>query len=125
MTSVFVNLVLVFSGGALGATLRYWLGYSVAQRAATRFPLGTLVVNLIGTVIIGVLARNASVLGARPLLFADIGFVGAFTTFSSLSYETWVLLEQGLVLEAFVNPVLSVALGLFGVAVGLMIGSLR
>lgn len=125
MIAVFVNGVLVFAGGALGAALRYWLGFYVSQRVAGRLPLGTLVVNLVGTVIIGLLASNAARLGIRPMLFFDIGFVGAFTTFSSLSYETWVLLEQGLFLEAFLNPVLSVIVGLFGVSLGMLVGSVR
>lgn len=120
---VFINLVVVFVGGALGAVSRYLLGYYVNQKAQARLPLGTLTVNLIGALLIGILTQKATVLGPRPMLFADMGFVGAFTTFSSLSYETLMLIEQGLYLEAFLNPTISVLLGLFGVSLGMLVGS--
>ncbi len=123
MGKVLVNLAVVFGGGALGAVSRYLLGFWITQRTRARLPLGTLAVNLLGTLIIGILTRDAMVLGQRTLLFADMGFVGAFTTFSSLSYETLMLLEQGLYLEAFLNPAVSVLLGLFGVSVGMLIGA--
>ncbi len=123
MSIVFINLVVVFVGGALGAVSRYLLGYYVSQKAQARFPVGTLTVNLIGAVIIGILTRRALVLGPGPILFADMGFVGAFTTFSSLSYETLMFLEQGLYLEAFLNPAISVLLGLFGVSLGMLVGA--
>lgn len=88
-----------------------------------RFPLGTMVVNLVGTVIIGVLVEATKSLDPRVLLFADVGFTGAFTTFSSFTYETLMLLEQGLYREALLNPLLSIVFGFFGVSAGMLIGS--
>lgn len=122
-TVILVNVVVVFCGGALGAVSRYLLGLWVNQRASGRFPLGTLAVNLVGSVLIGILARDTYALGTRTVLFAEMGFVGAFTTFSSLSYETLLLLEQQSYLEAFLNPVVSVILGLCGVVCGTLLGT--
>ncbi len=82
-----------------------------------------MVVNLVGTVVIGVLAEATKTLDPRVLLFADVGFTGAFTTFSSFTYETLILLEQGLYREALLNPSISLVLGFFGVYAGLLLGS--
>ena len=117
-----VNLLIIFLGGGLGAVARYSLSSFINQRTEARLPVGTLSVNLIGTVVIGIISSQARHLGARGILFTDIGFVGAFTTFSSLSYETLVLLEQGFSFEAFINPLISLILGMLGVSVGFYIG---
>lgn len=118
-----INLGVVFIGGCLGAVARYLLGFIVNQKSRGRFPLGTMVVNLVGTVIIGFLVGASTSMDPRVLLFADVGFTGAFTTFSSFSYETLILLEQGLYREALLNPSLSLVLGFLGVSCGMMIGS--
>lgn len=123
MSDLILSLGVVFVGGALGAVARFLLGFVVNQRNMGTFPLGTLVVNLTGTVIIGFLAQTTTRLDPRVLLFADVGFVGAFTTFSSFSYETLILLEQGLYRDALLNPSLSLVLGFLGVSVGMWIGS--
>ncbi len=123
VSDLFLNVGVVFIGGALGAVARFLLGFVVNQRNMGTFPLGTLVVNLAGTVIIGVLVQTTKSLDPRMLLFADVGFVGAFTTFSSFSYETLILLEQGLYRDALLNPSLSLVLGFLGVSVGMWIGS--
>ncbi len=123
VSDLFVNIGAVFIGGALGAVARFLLGFVVNQRNVGKFPLGTLVVNLTGTVIIGFLAQTTTRLDPRVLLLADVGFVGAFTTFSSFSYETLILLEQGLYREALLNPSLSLVLGFVGVSAGMLIGS--
>jgi CrcB protein len=116
------NIVVVFTGGAMGAVSRYLISSNVNQRAQRRFPLGTFTVNLIGSIIIGIIAQRAQDLGTQVVLWADVGFVGAFTTFSSLAYETVILLEQGFYLEALPNPTLSVILGLCGVSLGFWLG---
>lgn len=117
-----VHLLVIFIGGSLGAIARYSLSVYIGQRSEARLPLGTLTVNLIGTVIIGIISYQAKAMGVTWVLFADIGFVGAFTTFSSLSYETLMVLEQGFAFEAFINPLVSLMLGLLGVSIGFYLG---
>jgi CrcB protein len=116
------NVVLVFFGGALGAVTRYFMARWVEQQTNATLPLGTLVVNLLGCFFIGWLHGTLLPVPHRVELILSTGFVGAFTTFSTLSYETLRLLEEGSFTEAFWNPVLSVLLGLFFVALGDAVG---
>lgn len=89
---------LVFVGGGLGATARYWLGGWVQDRSgSTAFPYGTLAVNATGSLLIGVVLalvlRQDLSLGWR--LFLAVGVLGGFTTFSSFAYETVALIQAG------------------------------
>jgi CrcB protein len=116
---------MVALGGAAGALTRYVLDGWVAERVAGAFPWGTLVINLSGSLVLGLLfalAIERDVLPAEiraPLL---IGFLGAYTTFSTLMLESWRLVEGGAVGLAFVNVVGSSLLGLAAVFIGLALG---
>jgi CrcB protein len=118
-------IVLVALGGAAGAVARYVLEGWVAQRVAGAFPWGTLVINLSGSLVLGVLfalavERNVLPAGVRgPLM---IGFLGAYTTFSTLMLESWRLWEDGAVALALGNVLGSAALGIVAVVAGLTIG---
>jgi fluoride exporter len=120
-----VILVLVALGGAAGSVMRYLVDGWVLARTGTLFPYGTLVINLSGSFVLGLLAALAI---DRALLPAEIraplmiGFLGAYTTFSTLMLESWRLLEGGEAALAFVNAAGSVALGLIAVAAGLALG---
>jgi fluoride exporter len=109
MTVLFVVL-----GGAVGAPARYVLDRLVQQRVRGPFPWGTLTVNLLGSAVLG------AMLGAGPpqvvTALVGTGFCGAFTTFSTFGYETVRLLEDGSFLEAGLNALGSVALGLLAAA---------
>jgi CrcB protein len=90
--------VLVMVGGALGSLARYWIGLGVAQWAgAPPFPFGTLLVNLVGSFVLGGLFAWSAALRIDPavLLLAGTGFCGGFTTFSTLSVECLALLQKG------------------------------
>lgn len=93
----------IAAGGALGALSRVWLATLIDTWTQTRFPFGTLSVNLIGSLLMGVCfvliaERWAIAPEWRPLLVA--GFLGAFTTFSAFSLDALLLMENGLLLQA-------------------------
>lgn len=98
--------LLVAAGGALGAMARYALSGWVSGTADGRFPYGTLAVNLIGSFIIGfflTLALERFSWSPELRVFVTVGFLGAFTTFSTFSYETVELLRGGIYLTACLN----------------------
>lgn len=120
-----MTLVYVAVGGAAGAAARYLVDGIVSQRILGAFPWGTLVVNLGGSLLLGLLYALAVERGILPASIRApvmIGFLGAFTTFSTLMLETWRLIEAGALGIAAVNALGSVALGLVAVFVGLAIG---
>lgn len=104
-----------------GAVCRYLVDLAVQHRSASAFPLGTLVVNLTGSLALGFLVGLSlhHGLGATPRTLLGTGFLGAYTTFSTFSYETVRLLEDGGHREAVVNAAASLGLGLAGAATGL------
>jgi CrcB protein len=115
------RLVLIFLGGGCGTVLRYLVQGWVQKLAGPVFPLGTMVVNLSGCLVIGLL--GSLLLGPRPIAedyrFAILtGLLGGYTTFSTFGWETLKLTEEGEYLYAGLNVVLSVALGLTGVWLG-------
>lgn len=117
------SFFLIGLGGALGTLARYGLGQLVMRIWTGALPLWTWAANLTGCLLIGV---AVAVLGAEARdarLFAVVGFLGAFTTFSTFSLETVRLLERGLVGHALVNAVGAVVLGLACVWLGLRIGA--
>ncbi|HWQ33233.1 MAG TPA: fluoride efflux transporter CrcB [Blastocatellia bacterium] len=117
------KLVVVALGGALGALARYWLGGLISARWPTQFPLGTFVINLTGSFIIGfflTLVSQRLTIHPHWRLLVAVGFVGAYTTFSTFEYETLRLIEEGNLLSAALNVILSVALGFIAVWLGVV-----
>lgn len=115
--------------GALGCLARYWLSGVVYTLLGRGFPWGTLVVNVTGSFLIGlVMELSLTTTLIPPTLRAGlaIGFMGGLTTFSTFSYETFRLLEEGQFLVAFLNAVVSVAVCLVftwgGIVVARQIG---
>ena len=108
------------AGGAVGSLARYGMSVAAAGWLGRGFPWGTLLVNLIGSLILGLVVRSAGALELAPETRAllTVGFCGAFTTFSTFSLETIVLLEQGFWARAVAYSLGSVALGVAAVAAG-------
>jgi CrcB protein len=119
------SLLLVGAGGAIGAVARYGLYVLFGRLWPSDFPLATLTVNILGSIImgalIGVLARTLPVMGSDIRLFAAVGILGGFTTFSSFSLDTIVLIERGELAQATLYVVLSVVVCLVGLYLGLLI----
>jgi len=112
---------MVALGGAIGASARYWLGNLVNSRLPMQFPLGTFVINVTGSFIIGffltLVTQRITVHPNWRLLIA-VGFVGAYTTFSTFEFETLKLIEEGSVVSAALNVILSFVLGFIAVWLG-------
>jgi CrcB protein len=118
-------LLWVGLGGFLGANARYLLGGLIAERWGTVFPWGTFAVNITGSFILGFFLAFAQ---ERPwvhpnwrLLFA-VGFLGAYTTFSTFTYESMRLLQDGEFLLAFANLAGSVLAGCTAALAGIAMG---
>lgn len=114
-------LAWVALAGALGAVARYAVHTLVQSRVAGLFPLGTVVVNLSGSFVLGVVVGLTIAHGLDPDVRAIVGagFVGAYTTFSSFSSETLGLMEDGVPGTALVNAFGSVVAGLVAATAGL------
>lgn len=122
-----MTLLLVGAGGFLGAIARYVVDGWVATSTGGGFPWGTLVVNVSGSFALGVLfaaSVERDLLPAALRVPVLIGFIGAYTTFSTLALESWRLVESGSYVAAFANIGGSVVLGMLAVVAGLAIGRL-
>lgn len=109
--------------GAIGAPTRYLVDDFVQRRHPGAFPWGTLVINISGSLILGVVTGLALYhgLGPIPKTAIGVGFCGAYTTFSTFSYETVRLVETGALGPAFANALGSVIAGLAAAALGVAV----
>ncbi len=116
--------LLVALGGALGSFLRYALGAWAQGVLGPGFPWSTLLVNALGSFLIGAVVRLSleGALSGEARLFLAVGVLGGFTTFSSLSYETLALLQEGEAVKALLYAGGSLLLGLFLVFWGYRLG---
>jgi CrcB protein len=119
------HILVIATGGAAGALLRYWMSNGIHAAFGQGFPYGTLAVNVAGSIFMGLLyvflvERMLAGMEWRAALM--IGLLGAFTTFSSFSIETMNLLEAGQHLRAGLNVLLSVSLCLVGCWLGMIVG---
>ena len=119
------NLLYIAGGGAIGSVLRYLISTGVQTMFGKDFPFGTLSVNLVGSILIGLLYV---LLGERLdtneawRMALIVGLLGGFTTFSAFSLETFNLLQGGQPGKAAINVLLSVCLCLAGCWLGMIIG---
>jgi len=119
------QLIAIAAGGAAGALLRFWVANGVYQLLGRGFPYGTLAVNVLGSLAMGLLyvlllERSTASPELRAALL--VGFLGAFTTFSTFSIETFNLIEQAELFKAGLNMLLSVSACLIACWFGLVIG---
>ncbi|MDD3042997.1 MAG: fluoride efflux transporter CrcB [Methanosarcinaceae archaeon] len=106
------KLFLVGAGGFLGATLRYAVSSRIPK--IRHIPAGTLTVNILGSLLLGLLTFSSE--PESMVYLVNIGMLGSFTTFSTFAYETFKLLEEGKNVHFFLNIFLNVALCLAGVS---------
>ena len=108
-------------GGALGALSRYWL---ISALGASRFPWGTFTVNVLGSCLIGVLyvlISERAVLSEQWRALLIVGYLGAFTTFSSFSLDALLMMQEGRLLQAALYVLGSVALCMAGAWLGIVL----
>ena len=113
----------IAAGGAIGAVLRFWMSNGVHMLLGRGFPYGTLLVNVLGSLLMGylyILMVERLALAPEWRAFALVGLLGAFTTFSTFSVETLVLIEQADYARAAVNVALSVSACLLAAYVGIL-----
>jgi CrcB protein len=119
---------LLISGGAvLGANLRYWISDFISRRVSTGFPIGTLIINASGSFLLGFLVTLATerlILDSRLRLLFVVGFLGAYTTFSTYTYESVNLILKGELVNGLINLFGSAFLGILSVALGIFLAKL-
>lgn len=116
--------LLVAAGGFVGAPARYMLDRAVTQRLESDLPWGTFFVNLSGSLLLGLLialSLKGHLSGPAKALLAT-GFCGAYTTFSTFTFETVRLVQDGRMLHAATNAAASAAVGLAAAAAGFALG---
>jgi CrcB protein len=119
------SFILVGIGGAIGAMARFGAGKLIGHVWPASFPLATLLINILGStlmgVLVGLLARLTPSWSETARLFAAVGVLGGFTTFSAFSLETVMLIERGDMLWAGAYVLLSVVVCLAGLYLGLLV----
>ena len=120
-----MRLLLVLAGGAIGSGTRYLTATWLAARFGTGFPWGTLVVNVVGCFLIGLIATlsdERGSVGANVRVFLVVGFLGGLTTFSSFALETMRLVQNNTPARALFNLFGSLMLGFAAAIVGISAG---
>ncbi len=115
------NILIIGIGGFFGAITRYGVAVWIGQRWGRSFPLGTFIINVSGSFLIGLLMTLMTekiIENPQWRLLLVVGFLGAYTTFSTFEYETGALLKDGEWLYASLNVVLSVAMGFIALKLG-------
>ncbi|MBK5229159.1 MAG: fluoride efflux transporter CrcB [Actinobacteria bacterium] len=114
-----MTVLAVAVGGGIGAWCRYALGGVIVARQQRPFPVETLVINVLGSLLLGALAGSASAgrLPDQALTWGGTGFCGAFTTFSTFTFETLRLIEDGAWRTALTNLLLSGSLCFAGAGI--------
>jgi fluoride exporter len=119
-----MNFLIIGIGGFLGAVARYGVGLWIGRQWGRSFPIGTFVINVSGSFLIGLLMSlftERFMVNPQWRLLSVVGFLGAYTTFSTFEYETGALLRDGEWLIAMLNVVLSVIVGFAALKLGEMI----
>lgn len=119
------NLLMIAVGGALGAISRYGLSQLAINVFGKGFPFGTLIANFVGSLLMGLLfalLESESIL-PHAKISLGVGFLGAFTTFSTFSLDTVLMIQAGDIQKAILNIIGNLLLCLIAVFIGLWLGS--
>ena len=117
------NFLLVFIGGGFGSGLRYLIG-KYLNSSLGGFPIGTFTVNIIGSLLIGLIlgyAAKENSLSQNQVLLLATGFCGGFTTFSAFAQENFQMLKTGDIMQFSIYTISSIVVGLIAVFIGIYI----
>lgn len=121
------NYFYVMAGAAFGGLLRYLVADFVQRNAKIIFPFGTLSVNIIGSFLLGLIIfflGEREIISVQMRLFLTVGVCGGFTTFSTFSYETLMLLQEAEFLYASINIILNVVLSLTAIYIAYLLSKI-
>jgi len=119
------KFLFISTGAVLGANARYWIADWAAQKFGANFPYGTFIINITGSLLIGfflTLATERLMIDTRWRLFITVGFLGAYTTFSTYTFECFNLLIKGQWFAGLINLFGSTILGVIAVGLGVYLG---
>jgi fluoride exporter len=122
-----MNILIIGIGGFIGAILRYIISGFFYDLYGDKFPYGTLAVNIIGCFALGffiTMAEGKFIISPQMRSFAAIGLLGAFTTFSTFSFETLALIQNQLYTSALLNILISILVSIFAVWAGIILARL-
>lgn len=122
-----LNYILVSAGAAIGGAFRFGISSYIQRNISVIFPYGTLVVNVVGSFILGMIMfylNDKELIGSELRLFLTVGFCGGFTTFSTFSYETLNLFRDSEFGLAIYNVLLNVVLCLVGIYLAYLISKI-
>jgi fluoride exporter len=117
------TIILVGSGGFIGSVLRYLVQYYMEKSLMSTFPWGTLIANVAGSFIMGIvfaLADRGNLLNAEWRIFLTVGICGGFTTFSAFSYNNFMMLKEQIYGSLLLNIGGSLVIGIFAVYLGII-----
>lgn len=118
------NILLVGTGGFIGSVMRYLVQYFVERGMSSTFPWGTMIANIAGSFIIGIvfaLAEKGNLLSAEWRIFMAVGICGGFTTFSSFAYNNFTMLREQSLMQLLFNVGGSLVLGILAVYLGIVL----
>ncbi len=116
------TILFIGTGGFIGSVMRYLVQIWVEKGLASTFPYGTMVANVAGSLIIGIvyaLAEKGNLMSAEWRMFLAVGFCGGFTTFSSFAYNNFAMLKEGSFGQFFWNAGGSLFLGILAIYLGI------
>jgi fluoride exporter len=120
-----MRLIWISLGGAIGTAARYLVGIAAPQVFGTAFPFGTLIVNALGSFLLGLIMQvsvSTNLISPTLRLVLTTGVMGGFTTYSTFNYETLAFLREGAWMPAMVNVAVTLLLCLAGGVVGIAAG---
>jgi CrcB protein len=119
------DVAAVVAGAGIGGGLRYVLSWWAVERWGGAFPWGTFIVNISGAFLLGIVMAISAERALIPpawRLFLGVGILGGYTTFSTLSYESVVLMQRGLLVQGALNMFGTALIGLAAVTAGILVG---